>query len=172
MRDLAGPALIEGQAEAGVREVELRDVRTGRKESIGVDPATGSFRGMVPEGEYTLSANGREKALTLLPAGSYTVDLRPGRALDVKVISQTSPDGTVIITASLAGAGAHRVAVLADNLTLTQPERKIELAAGTAQNVVWKAKLTSTQAPWVAVVYADDDLSQRIEATGSVKTVR
>lgn len=172
MRDLAGPALIQGQADAGVRGVELRDVKTGRTVSIEADPATGRFRGMVPEGEYTVTANGRTKALTLLPAGSHTVDLRSGKAIDLQVISSTAPDGTVIITASAAGAGAHRIAVLADNLAITQPERKVELAAGAAQNVVWKAKMTSTEAPWVAVVYADDDLSQRKEATGSVKTVR
>ncbi|MGE5568602.1 MAG: glycoside hydrolase family 9 protein [Rhodospirillales bacterium] len=169
MRDLAGPALVEGQAGAGVRQIELRDVETGRIERIAADPASGRFRGMVPQGRYTIAANGEKKSLVLLPAGSYTVDLRPGRTVDIQVSSKTAADGTVTITATVSGSGAHRLAVLADNLAVTQPERKTELAAGTPQSIVWKAKMISVQAPWVTVVYPGGDLSPRVEAAGSTK---
>jgi hypothetical protein len=104
----------------------------------------------------------------MLAGGTYAVDLRPGRAVDVTLSQKMAPDGTLTLSAKVEGAGAHTIALRADGVQFPNAERRIELKPGTPQTVTWTGK-TESKAPWVAVVYPDGDLSQRKEATGPVR---
>ncbi|MGE5569566.1 MAG: glycoside hydrolase family 9 protein [Rhodospirillales bacterium] len=172
MRDLAGPALVSGSvAGDSAREpVTFREVTTGAITRLDPDPATFSFRGMLPEGEYEVTGSGTKKRVTLLPGGTYSLDLRTGQSIDLRIEGQTTAGGGVSIKTAIEGSGRHTVAVRADNLVLSQPERQFDLKPGIVQTVVWEGKMSDPNAPWVAVFVPNNDLSQRREATGAART--
>jgi hypothetical protein len=170
MRDLAGPALVNGFAAGGVRDaIEFREVKSGR--ITRVDPGSGAsgFRAMLAEGEYQVSSGGSKKSVTLLPGGTYSLDFREGRFIEFRISHQTAAGGTVSIQVAVEGSGRHKVAIRADNLALTAPERQLDLKPGAPQTIAWQGKMTSVEAPWIALVIPDDDPAQRKEATGSTK---
>lgn len=164
MRDLAGPALVEGQAGS---TVEFKDATYGQQIEVKPDLGTGRFRAMLPEGKYTVRSNGEELTRTFLPGGTYNLDLRGGRALDFQVSKDTSGAGEVTIKVSARGNGPHRFVLRAENLTLGTLEKQLTLRSGTAGTMEWRARISSPDTPWVAVVVPDDDLSQRREVIGA-----
>ena len=166
MRDLAGPALVEGEVTPGERSVELRELKSGKVTHAAVDRAASKFRTTVPEGEYVVSSSGERKTVTLLPGGTYSFDLRPGHAVDFKLSAQVEAGGTVTITATVEGSGAHKFTLRADNLQMAEGERQVEVRPGAPQSIAWKGKRIAGDTPWVAVVFPDGDISQRKEATG------
>jgi hypothetical protein len=168
MRDLAGPAAVTGVAEAGDGRVELRDLRSGFRRTLQADSASGRFAGSVPEGEYEVTAGEAVRRITLLPGGTYYLDLQPGRNLDLRVTAETRAGGAVVIKAALRGSGVHTVSVRADNLTVTQPGQRLDLKPGAARTVGWEGKMKDPGAPWFAVVIPDNDLTQRQEVSGDL----
>src|SRR6185369_14657767 len=92
MRDLAGPAVVEGQAGSLVRFVPSGPEP---QPAIQVIPTNGRFRAMLPEGKYTVRCNGEERSYVFLPAGKYDLDFRPGRSLDFELFKQASAYGEV-----------------------------------------------------------------------------
>ncbi|MBS1825560.1 MAG: glycoside hydrolase family 9 protein [Acidobacteria bacterium] len=158
MRDLAGGAIVEGLTQAGDRQIEFRDTRTNRVTRV---PAQGGhFRASVSQGEYIITAGNQHRTMTLLPGGLYSADLR-STGIDFTLSPSTAGD-TVSLSVTATGAGQHKFTVRSMNLELPQPERTVQLTG--TQTLVWKAKITSPRAPWLAVIYPDDDLSQRKEA--------
>jgi hypothetical protein len=105
--------------------------------------------------------------MTFLPGGFYQLDLRG--AIDLTLSQSTAKDGTVTLSVTASGAGAHKLAVRSNNVDFGHPERQIVLKAGAPQTIAFKGKLSSISAPWVAVVYPDGELSGRKEATGAVR---
>ncbi len=166
MRDLAGSALVEGQVKPGEHSVDLRNLSNGAVIRLKTHMASSRFRGMVPEGEYLISSAGQRRTMTLLPGGSYQVDLRPSRSVGFAMSQQSASDGTVSLSVTVEGSGTHKFSVRTDNVEFSEPERQSELRAGTPQTLVWKGKTGASDAPWVAVVFPDGDVSQRKEATG------
>lgn len=96
--------------------VIFRESGSGAVIHLDPDPARGTFRGLLPEGQYEVSAGGFRRIVTLLPGGSYTLDLRPGRRLHLHVAAQTKVDSLVSLQATVEGEGPHRLAVRTDNL--------------------------------------------------------
>jgi hypothetical protein len=84
----------------------------------------------------------------------------------VTLAHQTASDGTVSLKLTLEGSGRHTIALRTDNLTVAQPVRQVDLPPGKPQTLTIQAKMTSVDAPWVAVVVVDGDPAQRKEATG------
>ena len=76
----------------------------------------------------------------------------------------TEANGEVAIRLTAAGSGRHTFTIRADNLAVDQPEKELVLREGTPGSLVWKARMNSLGAPWVAVVVPDGDLGQRREA--------
>lgn len=164
MRDLSGPALVEGQAGS---VVEFQDTGCGEKTVVRPDAATGRFRAMLPEGKYTVRANGEEQTRTFLPGGRYSLDIRTGHGLNFEISKDTSGAGEVTIKVSARGNGPHRFALRAENLTLNGTEKELNLRSGAAGTLEWRARITSADTPWVAVVVADENLSLRKETFGT-----
>jgi hypothetical protein len=158
MRDLAGGAIVEGSVQPGERSIEFRDTRTNNV--TRVDASGSRFRASIPQGEYVITAGAQRRSMTLLPSGVYNVDLR-ATAVDFTIAQQPEPGG-VSLSVTMSGHGKHKLNVRSSNLQLIQPERVVEVNGSTT--VVFKGKVVSQNAPWIAVVYPDDDLSQRKEA--------
>ena len=175
MRDLSGPALVEGQASA---VVEFKEVTTGQQIMVEPDGPTGRFRTMLPEGKYTVRSNGQEQVRTFLPTGSYTLDLRPERALDFEVSNAGNTEkgtkGEVTIKLIARGNGTHLFSLRTDNLsqkgnsptagTLT---KELVLKPGQPATIEWKVRITVPDEPWTAVIVPDGDLSQHKELVGA-----
>jgi hypothetical protein len=164
MRDLSGPALVEGEA---IAPVEFKEATTGQVIEVKPAAATGYFRSMLPEGKYTVRSKGEEQTRTFLPGETYSLDLRPGRALDYDVTKESTAAGEVKIKLTARGQGSHRFVLRVDNLRLTGVEKELTLRSGTAGTVEWRARIGSEDIPWVAVVVPDDDMLQRKEVTGA-----
>jgi hypothetical protein len=141
MRNLSGPSLVEGLASAAV---VFRERTTGQEIGTAPDPATGRFRIMVPEGQYTItsdlpSQDGHSSAQassvhtsdpqaasltrTFLPGASYSLDLRPGKSPDFEVSSRSTSNGGVTITLTARGSGPHHFSIRMDNLLLSGRHR-------------------------------------------------
>jgi Glycosyl hydrolase family 9/Cellulase N-terminal ig-like domain len=172
MRDLSGPAELSGTVETtSLKPVEILRAGSEKITTVVPDEKTGSFHVRLPEGRYEISSGAERRSLTLLPGGSYDVDLTPGAAIHLSLSQETRDNGEMVIRAELAGSGRHTLVLRSDNLSVGESERVIELKTGTLQKMEWRAKLKSSDAPWVAVVLPDNNFSQRKELTGSVQQI-
>jgi hypothetical protein len=164
MRDLAGPAVVEGQAGSAI---EFKEATFGQPIEVTPNLVTGRFRVALPEGKYIVRSGGAEQTRIFLPGGTYNLDLRPSRGLDFEVSRSTSSTGEVSIKVSARGNGSHRFTVRTDNLTVSDADKELTLRAGVAGALEWRARIASADTPWVAVVVPDGDLSLRREVTGA-----
>jgi hypothetical protein len=164
MKNLAGPALVEGEADAAV---EFTDSFFGQKILVQPDPKAGRFRVLLPQGVYRVSSGVSEERRAFLPGASYQLDLRAGKALDLQLSETSSASGEVVLRVNARGQGAHRLVLRTDNLTVENGRRQLTLKPGMAQTFSWRARIVDKASPWVAVAVPDDDLSQRQELMGS-----
>jgi hypothetical protein len=162
MRDLADPALVEGQADSPVEFIP-----NGSRTITKAKPTNGLFRAMLPEGKYTVRCRGEEQARIFLPSGTYHLDLRSGHALDFEISKLSSSDGQVRIRVSARGDGSHRFSIHTDNLTLPEAPEELVLKRGSMGTLEWFGRITSLDSPWVAVVIADEDPAVRKELVGA-----
>jgi hypothetical protein len=163
MPDLAGPALVEGKTDSAIT---FRETTHGQ--SIQVMPAHGQFRVELPQGEYKIATRGGEETRTLLPGGTYQLDLRVGHLLDFTVSKSAASDGGVLIGVDVRGTGTHRFNVRFDNLKLNDEQKEITLQSGVSGHLEWHAQIDSPDTPWVAVIVPDDDLARRKELRGAI----
>jgi hypothetical protein len=165
MRDLAGPALVEGEADS---PVEFIAAGSQPGEVNRVIPSGGHFRLMLAEGRYTVRCRGQEQAQVFMPTGKYRLDLRADRALGFEVAKVRSDPGEVRIRMSAQGAGVHRFSIRADNLLLDDAaDREVVLAPGRAGAVEWRGRIHSPDTPWIVVVIADGNPAIRREVMGA-----
>jgi hypothetical protein len=168
MRDLAGPALVEGQADSQV-EFVTTSVRSGTV--TRVVPVHGQFRVMLLEGKYTVRCGRQEQSRVFLPAGRYQLDLRADRSFDFDVSKLQSPDGEVRIRVRARGDGHHQFRLRTDNLIISEAAKEVSLKEGTQGAVEWQGSIRSSDTPWIAVIIADENPSNRKELTGAATDV-
>ena len=164
MTDVSGPALVEGQAGS---PVEFKGTMHGQSIVVKPDWASGHFRTMLPEGDYSVSCDEEAQNRTFLPGATYFLDLRPGRALDFQVSQNKNGKGEVIFNLSARGIGSHHFSVRAENLTFNDTEKDVTLQRGNVCSLTWHARNSSSKTPWVVVIIPDNDLSQRKEMLGA-----
>jgi len=168
MEDLVGPAKVSGRMDSGVRTpVEFKEAKTGKVTAVPPDSGGARFQAALPAGEYEVKCNDARSSVTLLAAGTYNLDFRTGRRIDFKIAHQTAADGTVTLTLTVEGSGKHKISARTDNLTPPPADRELDLKPGVPARITWNAKMAGISTPWVAVFYADDDLTHRKEATGT-----
>ena len=165
MRDMAGPALVEGEADSTVEFVPVGG-RPG--EAIRMNPSDGRFRVMLAEGRYTVRCGRHERTESFLPTGRYRLDLRAGQALSFEVAKVNSAPGEVRIGVSAKGNGVHRFSIRADNLLLDTVDREVDLTKGQTGAVEWRGRIRSPDTPWIAVIFADGNPAIRREVMGAV----
>jgi len=167
MEDISVPAMVRGMADRSRHEpVEFRDAKGVLVATVNPS-SSGEFQLHLPEGRYDVRQGSEHSSLTVLPGGSYDIDLSADRVLDFKVTSQNVGQADVEIQVLAEGAGRHTFQLRSDNLVVKEPVKKeIDLTPGSVQKVVWHARLGSRLTPWVAVVLPDDNLSKKLEASG------
>jgi len=164
MRDLAGPALVEGHANGPIEFIGDGGQPAGVQR---VNPADGHFRVLLPEGRYTVRCGGHEQTHVFLPAGSYRLDLRADQAFVYSLTKSSLASGEVRIQVSATGAGAHRFTIRTDNLKLDATVRDVVLTPGRASTTEWHGTIQSPKTPWMAVVIADGNPANRREVMGA-----
>jgi hypothetical protein len=131
-------------------------------------PIDGTFSVHVPEGRYDVRQGAAHTSLTVLPGAFDSIDLRPQHFLDFKVSFQDLGHNEILVRVTAEGAGHHEFTIRSDNLAVQeQATQRVDLTAGTMQQVVWHARVLSADTPWVAVVIPDDSLAERREVTGA-----
>ena len=84
MEDIGVPAMVRGMADRSSHEqVEFRDPKRGQVATASPS-SNGEFQLHLPEGHYDVRQGAAHSSLTVLPGGSYEVDLRADRVLDFK----------------------------------------------------------------------------------------
>ena len=171
MHDLSGPAVVEGVADSANRSpVQLVDEKTGQvlDRRMGKEPR-GIF---VPWFRRAATRSGKARSIlrcSLLSAGSYRVDLRKGKAVDLTARVQNRGSrrmSTVQLEAE--GTGPHRFTLRADNLDLREPaEQEVRLEQGRKAAVTWHARIADVRTPWVGVLVQDGDVEKRTRADRS-----
>jgi len=164
MRDLAGPALVEGEADS---PVDFIPTHAGASAATRAKPVDGRFRSELPEGSYTVRCHGMEQGQVFLPAGTYHLDLRPDHALDFEISRMATGDGGVRIRLIARGDGAHRFSIRTDNLLIEESPKELNLSRGKKAMLEWSGKILSQDSPWIAVVSADGNLATRREVKGA-----
>jgi len=164
MRDLAGPAVVAGEAQA---QVEFIPAGPKQKPIQTVHPVDGRFRTTLPEGRYTVKCQGEQQKQVCLPAGVYHLDLRPGRMLDFEISTVWHKDNEVRIKLSARGQGSHHFSVRTENLTVSDPQRDLGLKRNRVGTLEWSGRIDSSQSPWVAIVVADGNLQNLKELRGA-----
>jgi hypothetical protein len=163
LKDLAGPAHVEGSSKS---PVQFRDLSTSKITRVTPDAASGKFRALMPQGEYEGIAGSRKQRITMMAGEIYSLDFNARTYVDIDVSGESNPSGTVSIRARLSGGGEHTVALRADNLNVEQTVQHVTLLPGETRTVEWQAKVASQSSPWIAVVIPDDHVSRRKEVTG------
>jgi hypothetical protein len=164
MRDLAGPALVEGQADS---PIDFLPIGSGAPTAIRANPTNGQFRVFLPQGKYTVQCQGGRYATTFLPTGTYHLDLRSGRAFDFEISKIMSTDKDVRISLKARGEGIHRFSIRTHNLVLQDTQKELTLKSGREGRLEWSGKIRSLDTPWVAVVMADENVTNRKELMGA-----
>lgn len=172
MQDLSGPAVVRGMvdttASAPVRFIEQK---TGRTTIATVDRANGTFRAVVPQGQYTVETGTVRTSLTALSAGSYQLDLRRDKAVDFTVSSKAVAPNEILLQLTAEGAGPHTFTARVDNLELLGPSTKsADLGQHDNREISWHARVIDPASPWVAVLLPDGQLNQHRELTGVAGT--
>ena len=163
MRDLAGPALVEGQADS---PVEFIATSSERERCHPGESNNGQFRAMLPEGKYTVRCHGEEQARDFLPAGTYHLDLRPGRALDFDISKRQSEDGEVRIRVNARGTAAT-VSAFARITSRSRGAEGIDPETREHRHLEWRGQDPFSGHPLDCVVIADDNPAIRKELTGA-----
>ena len=168
MQDVGVPATVQGIADPATRApVEFRDQKTGQKILLTVSSRDGGFQTTLPEGRYDVSQGSTHTAITALPGESYRLDLRPDHAFDFDVTFQQNAKDEVTVRVASRGTGSHNFAIRTDNLTLTEAaQQSVNLGTAGSQEVIWHARVSSPDTPWVAVIIPDGALNARRELTG------
>ena len=169
MQDFSVPAVVRGVARTETRApIEFREQKTGQKTSLAPAARDGAFETTLPEGRYDVSQGSVHAAITVLAGESYRIDLRPDHAFDFAVTQQQSGNTEITIRISAHGAGRHSFAIRTDNLTLVEASKQeIDLDATGSGELVWHARITSPDTPWVAVIIPDGVMNERRELTGA-----
>jgi hypothetical protein len=161
VQDLAGPALVTGRAQA--EPLEFHDQLTGQTLHVPVNPSSGAFRAWLPEGKYEVEG----KSLTVLPAGTYDLDLFPGHDFDLSLSQKTDQAGHVSINITARGKGTHQLAFRTDNLSLARQAVDLNLDSPQGGTITLQGRVESLDSPWVAVVIPDSNLRKRQELIGA-----
>ena len=167
MDDLSVPATVRGLIDPANREpIEFREEQSGQSISVP-SPAGSEFSARVPAGRYLVQHGSDHTSLTVLPGTTYSLDLRTNHILDFKVSFNATEHNEIVIRTVANGAGDHVFSIRSDNLVLSgATTQNVHLSAGTQKEIVWHARVISTDTPWVALVIPDGELSKRAEVTG------
>jgi hypothetical protein len=87
------------------------------------------------------------------------------------VTAKSGADGSVVISVTARGPGAHSFALRTTNLKV-EGETRSPLKVDAAGTVIWKARVEALDMPWVAAVIADDDVSGARDVVGYVVAPR
>jgi hypothetical protein len=168
MRDLNGPAVVRGEADAGsTGTAELVNEETHAAVAAHI-AANGTFRATVPQGRYRITHGAAHTSLTVLAGGTYAIDLRHDHAVAFSVsFAHGTEPGSIVLRASADGAGEHTFSVRTDNLDLTEPAAvSVDLGRQGTRVITWHARIADKSTPWLAVVLRDGGLSGHGELSG------
>ena len=168
MRDLNGPVVLHGVTDKTSHQpIEFRNEETGFAKDANPDQ-DGTYRVLLPQGNYTVRQGAVRTTLTAISGGSYDLDLRREKAVDYTVATETEASGSIVLRITASGIGVHTFSIRADNLELMDStEKSTNLSPGKASDIVWHAHIRSAETPWVAVVIADNAVGNRREITGT-----
>jgi len=172
MRDLSGPAVVEGVVDPGTNEpVQFVDRKTGKITSANLDPAKRTFRAVLPQGQYTVQAGTSRTSLTALSAGWYQLDLTQDKAVEFTVESKAVNSQEILLLLSAQGVGVHTFTAKVNNLDIIGPSTvQVDLGQHTTRQISWQARVIDAASPWVAVLLPDGSITQHQELTGVAAT--
>lgn len=160
MKDLAGPALVEGQAEG---PVIFETMRTGKPEVVKPEILNGHYRIFLPEGKYIARSGGKRIERTFLSGGKYHLDIKKENFLELGVRQKIQKNEGVSIEVNVKSAGSHVISIRLNNLSISGSRRNVSFKSGGERKIIWNCRIIHKEMPWIALVVPDHDLSQSLE---------
>ncbi|TWI95265.1 cellulase-like Ig domain-containing protein [Mucilaginibacter frigoritolerans] len=164
LKDVEGSAIVGGLADAAVT---FKDKISGQTTTILPDRSSKHFKITLPEGQYEISSKGLKQSQTFLPGSSYQLEFRSKFMFSYKITKQSAQNGDIVIEVIAQGTGNHQFTIRTDNLSLSDYSKEIKFTPGVAANFEWRGHITVSDEPWVAVIIADKNLTERKEIRGA-----
>lgn len=165
------PGFVEGKTEGkALKSISFTEQKTMIKKpvTVGID---GTFRAVLPAGEYLIECGDTRKTLTIVSGGNYNILLNPLHSVNLSGIvkDQKSGDNNVKVEVTAEGKGVHDLSIRIFNGNVTEFRKTIDLGEGTKIKTEWDVQIKDQKAPWVFVIIPDDDLSCKKELTGTLE---
>ena len=169
MRDLSGPAILNGVVDPGsTGAVTLRNTATQEILKVAIE-LDGKFHAAIPQGRYLATSGDAHTTVVALAGGVDSIDLRRQHAVTLAASSESAGPESVILHATVDGAGLHTLSIRAENLALSDPGSvSLDLKTRGSQTVTWHARILDRSTPWVAVILRDGSLEGHAELSGTV----
>ena len=97
----------------------------------------------------------------------FDANKKQAKPYNIQFTKSTTPKGEVTITASIEGSGTHTFSPRCNNLVIKDSSKQVVLKPGKKVTLKWQGRTEHADEPWVALIVADNDLSNRTEITGS-----
>jgi hypothetical protein len=164
------PAIVRGEAAAGVKTLEFHEKRTGAIQTVSVNP-DGTFRALLEGGQWLVSGGGGQWSLQVVSGQETRLKCDPQRSLVVEARTTGTDRAakTVNIEITAQGSGHHEFSLKTFNGRAAEPVKKITLDKNKAETVRWTLQVDRSDVPWVVTVMADGDRAPRGELCGCVE---
>jgi hypothetical protein len=164
------PAIVRGEAAAGVKTLEFHEKRTGAIQTVDVKP-DGTFRALLEGGQWLVSGGGGQWSLQVVSGQEARLKCDPQRSLVVEARTTGTDRAakTVNIEITAQGSGHHEFSLKTFNGRAAEPVKKITLDTNKAETIRWTLQVDRPDVPWVVTVMADGDRAPRGELCGCVE---
>ncbi|MGV3774878.1 MAG: hypothetical protein ACO1QB_18415, partial [Verrucomicrobiales bacterium] len=159
LADLAVQPIVSGVVEPG-SDLEFIDKGNGNRFKAKADKTTGRFLTRVPSGSYTVQFH--QKTLDIYLAGAAQKDINFTNYLSF-TLSRGKKDGKPVMKVNADGEGKHTFTLLGSNMKNSSPIHSLTFQLDISDSTTWPIEVINPLEPVVAVVFADDQPSNRRE---------
>jgi len=159
------PARISGTAPQGAA---LRNLRTGTLIQI----PRGRYSLQLAPGDYAVTFGAVTRRISLGHAAVRQLRLDPDAALDMRIERGPVVGATVTLRVHATGMGGHRLQARTFNCSASGLPAHLHLRPGEPQVLTLTLTVTDAATAWMITLIPDGNLSERVDATGTIAGVR
>lgn len=162
MSDLSGMARVSGSITPGTdRTLTFTHDKTGKTTKLDIDRRSTTFEAWLPQGRYSVSYDGMERVVTLLPGEDYALDL--GHFYSFKVETETINDKEINLIIESFGEGCLNLEIRSKHVSF---ENTHLLVDSSHTKVIIKGKVTEKSEKWYTVIIPENSHADMIEIHG------
>ena len=163
VNEVNGIAKISGIANKSEKQIEFIETNSNTNTIVEVDEQ-GSFNSELTAGNYKINYGDNRKEITLTPGKDYKIDLTNRVKFSVK--KNVSTNGEIEIEVLATGNGKTKFELRGFNFNVIGDIiMEVNLKNNAEIKFSWKGIIRSTNKPFVAVVIANNDITNMKEVS-------